>query len=233
MYGREVDGEVLSFGHAGILYENSFVMYDRKTESLWVHVTGRAEWGPMKGKQLRFFPSTVTTWQQWKQAHPETVVLAGHRRGGFMGTYDPVRRARDLGLAVVVAFKGKLYPYQAMARVPVVNDRFNGVPVIVVYSRDDGTAVAWQRIANGQELTFDDSGKKAADWFLRDRETGTLWSAVRGEAVEGRLAGARLEPISHNPILVDRFRAFYPDGPVWTAAGAEAAGRRPGATGVR
>ncbi len=234
MYGREVDGEVLSFGHAGILYENSFVMYDRKTESLWVHVTGRAESGPMKGKRLRFFPSSVTTWQQWKQAHPETVVLAGRRRGGFMGTYDPVGRARELGLAVVVAFKGKLYPYQALAGVPVVNDRFNGVPVVVVYSRDDGTAVAWQRTANGRELTFDDGGMKgaAANRFLRDRETGTLWTAVRGEAVEGRLAGARLESISHNPILVDRFRAFYPEGPVWTA-GAEAGGRRPAATGAR
>ena len=82
MYGRQLEGETLSFGHEGILYENSFVMYDRKTESLWVHVTGRAVWGPLKGKQLEFVPSTVTTWQQWKAAHPRTLVLPGFRRGG-------------------------------------------------------------------------------------------------------------------------------------------------------
>ncbi len=214
-----MDGEVLSFGHAGILYENSFVMYDRKTGSLWVHVTGRAEWGPMQGKRLPFFPSTVATWQQWKQAHPETLVLPGHRRGGFMGTYDAVGRAEELGLAVVVAFKGKLYPYRAMSRAPVVNDLFNGVPVVVAYSPSDGTAVAWQRTAKGQELTFEDSGTNdvSDSRLLRDRETRSLWSAVRGEAVDGRLAGARLEPVSHNPILVSRFRAFYPDGPVWAS----------------
>jgi hypothetical protein len=108
-----VDGEVLSFGHAGILHENSFVMYDRKTESLWVHVTGRAEWGPMRGKQLPFIPSTVTTWQQWKQAHPGTLVLAGRGTRGFMGTYKAFARPDDLGLAVVVRFKGKLYPFPA------------------------------------------------------------------------------------------------------------------------
>ena len=61
MHDRRVNGKTLSFGHAGILYRNSFVMYDRETESLWVHVTGRAEVGPREGWQLRFMPSTVTT----------------------------------------------------------------------------------------------------------------------------------------------------------------------------
>ena len=56
MYRRELNGEVLTFGHAGILYQNSFVMYDKKTDSLWVHATGRAETGPMKGNTLTFFP---------------------------------------------------------------------------------------------------------------------------------------------------------------------------------
>lgn len=73
-------GETLSFGHAGIFFENSFVMYDRKTDSLWIHVTGRTVWGPLKGEQLPFVPSTVTTWQQWKGAHPQTVVSPGFRR---------------------------------------------------------------------------------------------------------------------------------------------------------
>jgi hypothetical protein len=91
------------FGHSGILYEKSFVMYDRKTESLWVHVTGRAEAGPLKGKQLPFFPSTVTTWARWRASYPNTLVLPGRRRDGFMGTYDGLNQPADLGLAVVAA----------------------------------------------------------------------------------------------------------------------------------
>lgn len=201
---------MLSFGHAGILYENSFVMYDRKTESLWVHVTGRAEWGPLKGKQLRFFPSTVTTWKQWKTAYPSTLVLPGYRRDGFMGTYHGLSRPDDLGLAVVVRFKGKLYPFPVLAGSPVVNDRFNDTPLVVYYSKADGTAVAWNRKIDGRELRFEQNGA-----LLRDRETASLWSWLTGEAVDGKLKGIRLESVSYNPILIDRFRAFYPDGPVF------------------
>jgi len=42
-----------------------------------------------------------------------------------------------------------------------------------------------------------------------------LWSWLTGEAVEGPLKGARLASISHNPILVERFKAFDPGGPVF------------------
>lgn len=209
MYGRRLDGETLSFGHAGILFENSFVMYDRRTESLWVHVTGRAVWGLLKGKQLTFVPSTVTTWQQWKAAHPHTQVLPGYRRGGFMGTYHGLTRPEDLGLAVVVRFRGKLYPFAVLNATPVLNDRFEGVPLLIYWSKAEGTAVAWRRTAGGHELTFE---QRAGE--LRDRETGSRWSWLRGEALSGRLRGARLEPVSHNPILVERFRAFYAGAPI-------------------
>jgi len=227
VYGREVDGEVLSFGHSGILYEKSFVMYDRRTESLWVHVTGRAAAGPMKGKQLPFFPSTVTTWAQWKANHPHTLVLPGRRRDGFMGTYDGLNSAADLGLAVVVRFKGKLYPFRAFERAPLVNDRFEDTPLVVFFSRRDGTAVAWERRVDGRQLTFavsERAGRGGAP-LLRDRETGTLWSWLTGEGVEGALKGVRLASVSHNPILVDRFKAFYPAGPVFEPPQRPSAGR--------
>ena len=113
MYRRELEGRVLSFGHAGILYQSSFVMYDRQTKSLWVHVTGRAHAGPLTGKQLTFMPSTVTSWEQWKAAHPYTKVLPGHRRGGFMGTYTGLRRGRGIGGVVGVRFTDRVCPVPA------------------------------------------------------------------------------------------------------------------------
>ena len=116
MYRRTLDDKVLSFGHAGILYEQSFIMYDRQTESLWVHVTGEAVHGPLKGKRLEFMPSTVTNWANWKKNYPFTQVLPGYRRGGFMGTYVGPFRSDILGLAVIVKLKAKLYPYQVLER---------------------------------------------------------------------------------------------------------------------
>jgi Protein of unknown function (DUF3179) len=217
VYGREVDGRVLSFGHAGILYEKSFVMYDRERDSLWVHVTGRVEAGPLKGQRLRFFPSTVTTWAQWKAAYPHTLVLPGRRRDGFMGTYEGAGRPDELGLVVVVRFRGKLYPFATLAESPLVHDQFEDTPLIVYYSRGDGTAVAWQRRVGRVELTFEETTRTGdgGTRLLRDRQTGTLWSWLRGQAVQGALAGTQLDAVAYNPILIDRFHAFYPGGPTY------------------
>ena len=217
MYRREFNGRVLSFGHAGILYQRSFVMYDRESESLWVHVTGRAEWGPMKGSQLTFMPSTVTTWAAWKSAYPHSLVLPGHRRGGFMGNYKGIRGSRDIGLAVVVRFKGKLYPFRELESTPLVNDRFNGEELVVFYSTERGTATAWNRRLDGRTLRFRRSPKRDArgHWLLQDEQTGSLWSWLTGEAESGELKGRKLDPLLYNPILNGRFRAFYSDGVVY------------------
>lgn len=217
MYDRRLNGQVLSFGHAGILYKKSFVMYDRQTSSLWVHVTGKAEVGPLKGQQLTFMPSTVTTWAQWQKAHPHSLVLPGHRRGGFMGTYTGVKRPRRLGLAVFVDFKAKLFPFKRLKRHGIVNDQFRDAALTVAYFSDTNTATAWQRRLNGRVLTFVKSAQHDAhdNFLLQDKETGSLWSGMTGVALAGELKGQQLEPLSHYPILIDRFHAFYPEGAVF------------------
>ncbi len=219
MYRRQLDDRVLRFGHAGILYENSFIMYDRQTESLWVHVTGEAAFGPLKGKRLEFMPSTVTTWVHWKKNYPHTRVLPGYRRGGFMGTYMGPFQSNLLGLAVVIRLKAKLYPYEALKERNVVNDEFNEAKVVVYYSPGDSTATAWRREFDDRVLTFTQSERKDAQGnaLLHDKETGSLWSWLRGEAVEGPLKGRQLRQLLYNPILNDRFAAFYPGAPVFEA----------------
>lgn len=217
MYRRKLDDRVLSFGHAGILFQSSFVMYDRETKSLWVHVTGRAHSGPLKGKQLTFMPSTVTSWEQWKAAHPHTKVLPGYRRGGFMGTYNGLKGGRNIGLVVVVRFKGKLYRFRDLRIQPLVNDRFNEAELLVYYSRKQGTATAWNRRLDGRTLTFRVTEKRGPrrHRLLRDDQTGSLWSWLTGTAESGPLKGKRLGQLLYNPILNDRFRAHYPKGRTW------------------
>lgn len=217
MYDRNVNGRVLSFGHAGILVNRSFVMYDRQTNSLWVHVTGRAEQGPLKGQMLRFLPSTVTTWEQWKARFPQTKVLPGHRRGGFMGTFNGMRYIESFGLSVTIRFKAKLYPYETIRRQGIVNDRFNGEALVVYYSQRGGTATAWNSKLDGRTLTFSDA--KQRDEFgnalLIDNQTKSHWSWLTGESVSGTLKGRKLDRLAYNPILTDRFKSFYPDAPIF------------------
>ena len=216
MYERKLEGRVLKFGHAGMLVHNSFVMYDHQTDSLWVHVTGEAFHGPLKGKKLKFVPSTVTTWAKWKERYPHTLVLPGRRRDTFMGTYDGMESTRNLGLSVVVRFKAKLYPFDALAEEPIVNDRFNGKAVVVVYAKGERTATAWERSVAGRTLTFAwaEQTDKLGNRLLRDRETGSVWSWLTGEAVSGPLRGSSLPQLTYNPILNDRFKIFYKGAPV-------------------
>ncbi len=218
MYDRRVNGTELTFGHSGILYKWSFVLYDRQTESLWVHASGRAEHGPMKGRQLRLVPSMVTSWAKWKEAYPSTKVLSGERGGYFFGTFHGFTGARhNLGLVVIVRFKGKLFPYRDLAYQTVVNDSFNGPDFAVFYSPDEGSATAWSRRLDKRLLTFEaGAGKKSQGaTLIYDRQTGTIWHSVTGKALEGPLQGRKLKRMQSNPILNSRFKGFYPDGPVF------------------
>ena len=218
MYERKLDDKVLTFGHAGLLYKRSFVMYDHQTDSLWVHATGRAERGPLRGRQLTFMPSTVTSWQEWKTRYPGTLVLPGHRRGGFMGTYEGIGYGRHIGLAVVLRFKAKLYPFRELEISPVVNDNFNGQDILIFYSEKAGTATAWHRELDGKPLRFTLARASGSQAPLKDDRTGSRWDWLSGQAESGALAGRKLKQLQYNPILVDRFRAFYPGAPEFSAA---------------
>ena len=49
-------------------------MYDDETRSYWSQLVGKSVSGDMEGTQLEKIPSTMTTWGQWKELHPETTV---------------------------------------------------------------------------------------------------------------------------------------------------------------
>ena len=40
MYSREIDGEILTLSASGWTYNNTFVLFDYETESLWYHLEG-------------------------------------------------------------------------------------------------------------------------------------------------------------------------------------------------
>lgn len=71
-----VNGQDLSFGVSGLLYNSDVLMYDRQTESLWSQILGRAISGPLKGARLQSVPVIHTDWQGWLQSHPQSSVLS-------------------------------------------------------------------------------------------------------------------------------------------------------------
>ncbi len=82
-YERKINGEAVEFGVSGKLYNSDLVMYDRKTDTYWDQITGRAIVGELTGMRLKQIPIDTVRFSDWKKAHPDTVVLStdtGSRR---------------------------------------------------------------------------------------------------------------------------------------------------------
>ncbi len=84
-FERRVGNRLLDFGTSGLLYVDNLVMYDRQTESLWPQLTGKASVGALTGTQLRSIPMGVVGWKQFRETHPEALVLT--RDTGFVRSY--------------------------------------------------------------------------------------------------------------------------------------------------
>lgn len=96
----------------------------------------------------------------------------------------------------------RAYPLGLLDRYEVVNDSVGDLPFVVARCALTGVAAAYDRRVEGRTLLFENSGALWRDTsVLRDRETGTYWSAATGRALEGPLAGAVLPRV---PALVAR-----------------------------
>jgi len=69
----------------------------------------------------------------------------------------------------------------------------------------------YARDVNGRTLTFGVSGKLIRNSLVMfDRETGTLWSHLTGEALEGPLFGQHLQQLLSEQTTWGRWRAEHP-----------------------
>ena len=83
VHGREKSGQVDRFGVSGYVYKDVFVIFDRKTESLWYPLDD-TKWtaiaGQRKGETIPFTAEPpVVTLGEWRKKHPNTVVLLGSK----------------------------------------------------------------------------------------------------------------------------------------------------------
>ncbi len=221
MYSREVDGQVLEFGVSGKLIRNALVMYDRQTNSLWSQILGVAVEGPMQGSELRFFASKLTTWQAWREQHPDTLALIK----GYPGAHDPYRSyyfssqagvigetvrdgrldTKELVLGVSIGEEAAAYPLPFLELNPLHQDSISGIPLLIIFDPDAATAAVFSRSLGDQVLSFGSSGD-----LLRDDGSGSLWDPRLGLALEGPFAGQSLEPIRGTILFWFAWKDFYP-----------------------
>lgn len=63
---------------------------------------------------------------------------------------------------------------------------------------------------DGRTLTFRLIGINNQNFLMEDRETGSWWQQVTGEAIAGPLRGRRLEPVLHDEVTFALWRAEHP-----------------------
>jgi len=75
-YERLIDGVEVEFGTSGKLYNSNLVMYDRKTDTYWSQIDGKAIVGDLAGKELKEISIDTVVWRDWKKEHPDSEVLS-------------------------------------------------------------------------------------------------------------------------------------------------------------
>jgi len=79
VYSRNFIGTTLTLSASGWTYNNTFVLYDYETESLWYHLPDQdgltAITGFYADKKLSEFSSTQTRWANWVSDHPNSQYL--------------------------------------------------------------------------------------------------------------------------------------------------------------
>jgi hypothetical protein len=220
-----VDGRVSRFRLVGINNQN-FVMADEETRTWWQQVTGQALFGPLTGKRLEpVFHEELTflTLQQERNVarvlRPEPHIA---RAGKYAGAdweagiaLRPVPHApadidglppRTLVVGIEVGGLSRAYRLDRLRQSRVILDQLGATPVAVWLGPDDRSVRVFDRTVDGLalELVADEGGR------LRDLSTGSVWS-FSGEAVEGPLAGERLQKIYSLLEYWFDWKTYHPD----------------------
>lgn len=161
MYGREVDGQLLTFGVSGKLILNNLVMFDDQTDSEWSQAYGAAVSGPLEGEELELVASRLMSWEAWKGLYPDTLVLDKRglyrrdnydtyytdQQAGILGRSINDRRLglKDLVLGIEIGTAKRAYAYNALAETPIVNDTLANHEIVIIHEPDAGFAAAYSR----------------------------------------------------------------------------------------
>ncbi len=181
---------------------NAMTWWDHETESIWSQPVGQAFRGPLTGTQLELLPFQLTTWSNWVESYPETLVMTndvsrlGNRRQGFQPGFVT---------GLILEDQAKAYYYEDVEAVGVINDTIGETPILIW--AEDNDIKAYIRRLGDQTLTF-----KLEGGLLVDQETGSIWDISRGLAKEGPLVGEGLQPVPSLSSYDWAFRDFYPHG---------------------
>jgi len=118
----------------------------------------------------------------------------------------------DLVLGVVHCGVVKAYPLWILSRREIANDRFSDQSVCVTYCPVSASGVAFRSVVRGREVEFgNDGGLHEGNLVMYDRQTGSRWYQLRGEAISGDCAGDELVVVPSEVAAWGDWRRRFPE----------------------
>ena len=201
VFGREVDGEVTTFGTTGKLRHSDLVMYDRASESWWQQFEGRAIVGERAGDELERIPARMESFREFGERHPDGLVLVPS---------DPA--ARDYGRNPYLGYDSSAAPF-------LYRGDYDGpgsplMRVVAVPGLDEAWSFDFLREAGKVEAgdlviswTPGQASALDAGRIAEGRDVGTV-------SVQRRLGDGGVEDVAYSVPFAFAFRAFNPDAPI-------------------
>ena len=185
-FNRKLWGDAVEFGTSGKLHNSNLVMYDRKTETYWQQIEGKAIVGELVGNKLVLVPIDTITYGAWKRKNPETRVLSkdtGKSRqygrdpyGNYytdeslyfpVGAEDNRLHAKAVVFGVEVNGEYAAYPESELKKGGTILDTLGGIAIRL--DRDDIGIITIRKTDTNEQIAYERDFWFA--WFAFHPET--------------------------------------------------------------
>ncbi|MEI4263912.1 DUF3179 domain-containing protein [Roseovarius sp. D0-M9] len=193
IFDRRVAGETLTFAVSGLLRNSDMVMYDRQSQSWWQQAVGQGIVGRHAGTELAQLVSWMESWEAFRTAHPDGLVMQEPDWG------------RNYGQNPYVSYDSSIRPFLYSGENPP-----HGVDPLARVLRVGNRAWPMDRLRRagrvteaGVTITWTEGQASALD--SPDIGAGREVGNVRVQDANGR-------DVAHDIPFAFAFHAFFPDG---------------------
>ncbi|MFS8158791.1 MAG: DUF3179 domain-containing (seleno)protein [Candidatus Roizmanbacteria bacterium] len=153
----------------------------------------------------------------------EDIVEAGQKKDGIPSINKPMLitnkdasvwlKDDELGVSIEGSDSARFYPLQILKWHEIVNDTYEGNPIMATYSPLSASSAIYKRMVNGQKVEFGVLGRvwnSQSVWY--DRLSDSWWSPILGRSIYGSRSGDYLTKVPHEVASFALWKALYPKG---------------------
>ena len=188
-----------------MLWNESLVMIDKETRSLWSHLMGKALKGDMEGLVLKPLPCTMLTWVKWRELHPDTTVLDMSPTASEFTT-EFYREPEKFVLGWRTSSGDFHIGLDKLLQQTVIHPP-DQTETVATFDLGSTAANLFQAKLDSQSLTF----AAAEPGTMRDLETSSVWNITTGKAIEGEMKGRELAPLVGIMSYAEAWETFHPE----------------------